>query len=274
MNETHESNRAVWNHWSNWWGRRRDEEGVWNRCHRDPTLVLSPGEMQFLGNVRGKSVCVLASGDNEVVFALAGMGAKLTSVDISEGQLKVAQQRARTLDLDISFLRADVTELEQIEDDGFDFVHSGGGVWIWISDIRKYYEEAVRILKPGGLLIVNDAHPFSFLVSGAIPSTDYYSTGAFPYKTDEGMPACEHLWKVSDQIQAALDAGCELLKIEEHDGTVGDRIQDELNRKEEESKRNGTKEEGTAEAHLPKLPELLLIVGRKRSSNKSMNHDK
>jgi len=274
MNETHEANRAHWNHLANWWGRKRDEKGVCNRCHRDPTLVLSPGEIQFLRNVRGKSVCVLASGDNEVVFALAGMGAKVTSVDISEGQLRVAEQRARILGLEIYFLRADVTELEQIGDGEFDFVHSGGGVWIWISDIRKYYAEAVRILKPGGLLIVNDAHPFSFLFCGAIESDSYYNRGAFPYTTDEGRPACEHFWTVSDQIQAALDAGCDLLKVQEHEGTQGDRIQEELNRKEEELNRHDAKEGGRREAHLPKLPKWLLVVGRKRSSNKSMNHDK
>lgn len=264
MNETHESNRAVWNSWSNWWGRRRDEKGVWNRCHRDPTLVLSPGEMEFLGNVRGKRVCVLASGDNEVAFALAGMGAQVTSVDISEGQLGIAEARARSLGLEISFLRADVTELEQIEDGGFDFVHSGGGVWIWMSDIRKYYAEAVRILKPGGLLIVSDAHPFVLLLSGGVPwaaLNSYYDRGPLPYTTDEGLPACEHFWTVSDQIQAALDAGCDLLKVQEHEGTVGDRIQEELDRKED-------KEEDAAEPQHPKLPDWLLIVARKRSAER------
>ena len=261
MNKTHEDNRAVWNHWANWWGRRRDEKGIWNRCHRDPSLVLLPTELNFLKNVRGKSVCVLASGDNEVVFALAGMGARVTSVDISEGQLKIAERRARSLGLEVSFLRSDVTELKDIEDDQFDLVHSGGGVWIWVADIRKYYAEAVRILKPGGLLIINDAHPVGFLFSGAIKSDSYYKRGAFPYTTDEGMPACEHFWTVSDMIQAAVDAGCDLLKVEEpEEKTEADRIQAELDRKE-----HG---EDPEKSQHPILPDSLLIVGRKRSSNR------
>jgi ubiquinone/menaquinone biosynthesis C-methylase UbiE len=216
--------------------------------------------MEFLGGVRGKSVCVLASGDNEVAFALAGMGAKVTSVDISEGQLKIAEKRAGILGLVISFLRGDVTDLREIEDQTFDLVHSGGGVWIWISDIRQYCAEAVRILRRRGLLVVNDAHPFSLLMSDGIPWADlhsYYDRGPLPYETTEGMPACEHFWTVSDQIQAALDAGCDLLKVAEHDGTAGDRIQQELDRKEED-------DEGVKDTQFPKLPRQLLIVGRKR----------
>ncbi len=261
MNEVHESNRACWNGWAKWWGRRRDEKGVWNRCHRDPTLVLSPGEMEFLADVRGKSVCVLASGDNEVVFALAGMGAKVTSVDICEGQLEIAEERARTLGLDIAFLRSDVTNLAALADDTFDAVHTGGGAAVWISDLRKYYAEAVRILKPGGVLVVNEFHPFAPVLSDETPwneLNDYANRGPFTYTTNEGFKGYEHHWTVADHIQAALDAGCGLVKVEEHDGTTADQIQDELDAREE-------KEGRRSEADLPKLPRYLLIVGRKPS---------
>ena len=84
MNELHEATRAMWNAQAEAWREKADERGVWQRCHRDATLALSPAELVFLSNVEGKDVCVLGSGDNEVVFALAGLGAKVTSVDISE----------------------------------------------------------------------------------------------------------------------------------------------------------------------------------------------
>ena len=124
MNDFHESNRACWNQWADWWRRKADQRGVWRECHRDPTLVLTPGEMRFLSNVRGKDVCVLGSGDNEVVFALAGMGAHVTSVDISEKQLEVARERAGVLGLDVSFARADVTDLASVADANFDVVYT------------------------------------------------------------------------------------------------------------------------------------------------------
>jgi cation diffusion facilitator CzcD-associated flavoprotein CzcO len=51
---------------------------------------MHSAELKWLADVAGKSVAVLGSGDNQVVFALAGMGAKVTSIDISKQQLDVA----------------------------------------------------------------------------------------------------------------------------------------------------------------------------------------
>ena len=260
MNEIHEGNRACWNDWAKWWAERRDKKGVWRKCHRDPTLVLSPTEMGFLSDVRGRDVCVLASGDNEVVFALAGMGARVTSVDISERQLEKAEERADTLGLSISFVRADVTDLSVLRDNSFDATHTGGGVAVWISDIQKYHAEGVRILKPGGLLIVNEFHPIGAMFSDEEPMgrlQDYSNRGPFTYTSNEGFPGTEYHWTVADHIQAVLDAGCFLLKVEEHDGTTADRIQDALDKQEKHA-------DVQAEADAPRVPRYLLIVGRKR----------
>jgi len=53
----------------------------------DPSLTLDAAELNWAQRCRGKSIAVLGSGDNQVVFALSGMGAKVTSIDISEQQL-------------------------------------------------------------------------------------------------------------------------------------------------------------------------------------------
>lgn len=260
MNDIHESNRACWNGWAKWWGQRRDEKGVWRKCLRDPTLVLSPGEMQFLGNIEGKDVCVLASGDNEVVFALAGMGANVTSVDISEGQLEIAEERARLLGLTITFVRSDVTDLGEINDDTFDAVHTGGGVVVWISNLCKYHAEAVRVLRPGGVFVVNEFHPMRVLFSDETPwdqLDDYFDRGPFTYVTNEGFKGYEHHWTVADHIQAALAAGCDLLAVQEHDGTPADRAQEALDERE------GLRNDGM-QANAPKTPVYLLIAGQKR----------
>ena len=67
------------------------------KAHTDPSLVFSTSEMLFVKGVMGKDVCILGSGDNEAAFAMVGLGANVTSVDISQRRLAVARERARAL---------------------------------------------------------------------------------------------------------------------------------------------------------------------------------
>ena len=129
-------------------------------CHRDPSLALHSTELKWLGDIAGRSVAVLGSGDNQVVFALSGLGAKVTSVDISGQQIEVARSRAAALGLTVDFVQADVVDLSSLGDAAFDVVYTGGHVAVWVSDLRRFYGEAARILKPDGLLIVSEYHPF------------------------------------------------------------------------------------------------------------------
>jgi 2-polyprenyl-3-methyl-5-hydroxy-6-metoxy-1,4-benzoquinol methylase len=122
----HESNRRRWDAGSASWAHHADTRGDWKKCHRDPSLALHPAELKWLSDIAGKSVAVLGSGDNQVVFALSGLGAKVTSVDISEEQLNVARDRAAALGLQVDFLRADVVDLSRVRDETYDVVYTGG----------------------------------------------------------------------------------------------------------------------------------------------------
>ena len=179
----HEANQAFWDASTKWWKEKEDQRGLWMKAHQNPALVLSAAEMPFLKDVDGKAVCVLGSGDNEAAFALAGLGGNVTSVDISERRLAVAADRARTLGLQLTFLRADVTNLSALEDNTFDLVYTGGHMSVWISDIKQYYAEAVRILKPDCLFVVNDYHPMRRMwvdADGPEPRNSYCNRG--PYR--------------------------------------------------------------------------------------------
>ncbi len=252
-NELHEVNRKRWDAGSEQWARRADSRGLWRRCPSEPELVLSGKELEYVADISGKRVCVLGSGDNQVVFALAGLGAILTSVDISQEQLDVAERRALELDLSISFVRADVTDLSVIDTDTFDIVYTGGHVAVWVSEIDTYYTEATRIICPSGLFIVAEYHPFrriwkesSDRLSVEYP---YFERGPFEYDVSEDilrsepgmMKSYEFHWTISDHINAILKAGCRVLEV----GEFGEDVADW---------------EG---APLHGLPEYLLIIARK-----------
>ena len=163
-----------------------DQRGAWRHCPTDPTLAFYENELPFLREAAGKKVAILGSGDNLAAFALAGMGASVCSVDISENQLQVAKERAEELGLDIEFLRADVTDLSALANEQFDLVYTGGHVAVWVGDLQKYYSEAARILKPGGQFIVNEYHPMRRLwkedSKQLVLAYDYFNRGPYEFK--------------------------------------------------------------------------------------------
>jgi len=259
--EMHEANRRRWDAGSEAWAAGADSRGLWRRCPAEPELVLSERELAHLGDLAGKRVCVLGSGDNQVVFALAGLGGlgglggEVTSVDISQKQLDVAAARSRELGLSISFVRADVTDLSAFDDCAFDVVYTGGHVAVWVSDIELYYAEAARILRPDGLFVIAEYHPFRRIWTESRDSlaveSGYFERGPFEYDVSAeilharpgNMKSYEFHWTISDHVNAVLKAGCRLLEL----GEFGEEVADW---------------EG---APLQGLPEYLLIVARKRA---------
>ena len=233
MNDYHEANRKGWDAVSPGWQAKVDKNRNWRKCPSEPLTFLNPIEQRFLKDIACQQACVLGSGDNIIVFALAGLGAKVTSVDISQTQLDIAAGRASELGLDISFVRADVTDLSDIEDESFDVVYTGGHVAVWVSDLIKYYGEAGRILRPGGLFFVNEYHPFRRPWKETPDRLElefnYFDRGPAQYDRSEDVnaapgtyPSYEFRWTVSDFVNALLDSGCELLLLEE----FGDRQPD------------------------------------------------
>jgi ubiquinone/menaquinone biosynthesis C-methylase UbiE len=62
----------------------------------------------------------------------------------------VARSHAAALGLQIEFIQADVVDLSGQGDATFDAVYTGGHVAVWVSDLRRSYGEAARILKSDG----------------------------------------------------------------------------------------------------------------------------
>ena len=265
MNKMHESNHTKWNAAAPRWKARRDSKGPWHRGHLVPERVEKALEYwrenalteqgvehiaQHLGSLEGKNAVVLGSGDNFAAFALASMGAAVTSVDISERQLEIAAERAKDLGLEITFHQGDISDLPTLPDGGYHFACSVGVVAIWISDLWQYYAEASRLLTPGGLFVVSEVHPVRQMWSnceyfigedamvgkegGNTPEADFFyfdrgphqylynpETGAateFVDPEDEENRDAENVqyifqWTVSDYLMAMIDAGFEILHV-------------------------------------------------------------
>ena len=252
MNEKHEANRKRWNAAAPAYAEMGDRHGNWRKVVLEPGWAFLPQELAILGDVAGKRACVLGSGDNLAVFALAGQGADVTSVDISEKQIEVARERAVALGLDVHFVCSDATDVAELQDASYDIVHVSRHITVWVSDVRAFYREAVRILKPGGLFLVTEYHPFrrvfKYDPDRLSVEQSYFERGPFRYEVADGLfdgpgnhVSYESHWTIADLYHAMIEPGCELIALDE----IGDEA------------------EGWEVPPLAGLPQLIRLAARK-----------
>lgn len=219
--EMHEVNRRHWDAEADRWKQLREEDGGWRRCPHEPSLAFE-GEaletiVEFVGALQGKSVCVVGSGDNYAAFALAGLGAKVTSVDVSEQQLQDAASRASELGLQIDFVRADVADLRSLADGSFDLVCSTNGFFVWLADLPTAFSEVARILEAGGYYVFYESHPFQRPWKNQVKPIEMVKSywDREPHGSHDGEPAYRFHWTLADIINALVESGLDVRRVVE-----------------------------------------------------------
>ena len=176
-----------------------------------PAAVL-PLIKKYIGNLHGKKVCVPSSGDNVAVFGFYLLGAKVTSCDIAENQLKNAKILARKFNFSgIEFICQDSMKLDAINDGEYDLVYTSNGVHVWIDDLPIMYKNFNRILKKGGYNIFFETHPM-------IRPFDNYTYEVKIKKLYEDVGPDDELtygWRTQDFVNAVISAGFAIKEMQE-----------------------------------------------------------
>jgi ubiquinone/menaquinone biosynthesis C-methylase UbiE len=109
--------------------------------------------------VRGQRVLDLGCGTGALTLRAAQRGAKIKGIDINAQMLEIAWQRVREAGLTetVNLVEMGVAELDSEETESYDAVMSG----LCFSELNEHelaytLKQVVRILKPGGLLLVAD----------------------------------------------------------------------------------------------------------------------
>jgi SAM-dependent methyltransferase len=91
--------------------------------------------------------------------ALARAGARVTGVDLSPASLAAAGALAERCGVSLELVESDATALPATLSGRFDLVYATIGVLCWIEDIGAWMRAAAGALRPGGRLVLIDAHP-------------------------------------------------------------------------------------------------------------------
>ena len=170
--------------------------------------------------MKGLDILCLASGGGQQGPTLAAAGAKVTVFDASVNQLAQDRIVAEREGLDINTVKGDMADLSCFEDASFDLVFNPVSN-VFAEKIIPVWQEAARVLKPGGTLLLGFVNPLCFIfdladyesgkltVGQKIPYADNQDLKKEELKnlvTDENKPVCfGHT--LYDQIQGQIDAG-------------------------------------------------------------------
>jgi ubiquinone/menaquinone biosynthesis C-methylase UbiE len=126
--------------------------------HREGVSALKPEELELLGDLQGKRVLHLACSTSDEGITMALRGATVVGVDISPTHIRMGQEKANALGVDVD-LR--VGDMMRLDDDlrNFDLVYISTGGICWVPDLDDWLVGVKRVLKPNGRLLISDHHP-------------------------------------------------------------------------------------------------------------------
>jgi SAM-dependent methyltransferase len=150
-------NRARWDQLSDWYQETHGAEisaapdawGGWR---------IPESELRLLPPLDGRDVLELGCGAGQWAWWLAGQGARVTGLDLSERQLAHAQRRAAESGTLLALVQASA-ESVPFATASFDLVLSDHGAMSW-GDPDRTLPEVARVLRPGGLLIFCATSPW------------------------------------------------------------------------------------------------------------------
>ena len=210
------------------------------------SVVVTPTKpvpRDWFGDITGKQLLCLAGGGGQQAPILAAAGAHVTTFDNSELQLQQDQLVAEREGLKISSVQGDMADLHELTSDSFDIVLNPCSN-CFVPELQPVWNEAARVLKPGGRLIAGWTNPLRFIfdadeleqqnlvVRHTIPYSDYEQLTDQELKKliDDKEPLLfGH--SLDDQIGGQLRAGLRMVAFfedgwEDENGTLNRHIQD------------------------------------------------
>jgi ubiquinone/menaquinone biosynthesis C-methylase UbiE len=136
----------------------------------------------------GKSVAQINCNNARELISVKRAGAsRCVGFDISDEFIKQGEALKQAAGVDIELVCTDIYELGDAYDNQFDLLYITIGVLGWLPDLETFFAILVRLLKPGGQILIYESHPVLELFeedSGGTIRNDYFNKK--PYFEEDG----------------------------------------------------------------------------------------
>lgn len=162
-------NKRAWDHQvdaKNQWTLPVSSEQVAKARLGEWQVLLTPTKpvpRDWFPAMKGLKVLALASGGGQQAPLFAAAGAEVTVFDNSPRQLEREKEVADRDGLTIQTVEGDMMDLSNLADESFDFIfHPCSNCFV--PDVRKVWQGAYRVLRPGGMMVAGFCSPVGFMM--------------------------------------------------------------------------------------------------------------
>jgi len=177
----------------------------------EPLTCLYPASI-FAG-VKGKDVLCLASGGGQQSAVFSLLGARVTVVDLAEGQLEGDRKAAAHYGYDVTTFHTDMRDLSCLDDNSFDLVYQAPSM-CYIPDVHQVYSEIARVLRPHGTYRFVIGNPATFSVNWN--GKQYCISAPYSEKVQQREDGgIEFRHYMDDIFNGLLDSGFSIRRVHE-----------------------------------------------------------
>ena len=173
--------------------------------------------VSVLAGVEGKDVLCLASGGGQQSALFGLLGARVSVVDLTEGQLQGDRKAAQHYGYAVTTIQADMRDLHVLGDASFNLVYQAPSI-SYVPDVRPVYAEVHRVLRAGGIYRVEFSNPATqFVDMDSWDGQGYRIT--IPYAVretqKEGREAADFRHYLKDIFNGLIEAGFNIQAVHE-----------------------------------------------------------
>ena len=194
---------------------------------------LNDYEIEEVGPVKDKNLLHMQCHLGTESVNWARLGANVSGLDFSAAVIEQAKDLAKKCGVEIDYRQGDVYEVRDVfKGETFDIVYVNIGSLHWLPDIDAWGKAVSSVVKDGGILYINEIHPFSSILgdgedNGMTVAYDYFNrkpvTWNDPgsYADTDATKHDEHVIydrPLSDIMMAIINAGFTIDCISERQG--------------------------------------------------------